>query len=75
MDMWELNSEGLVSFWFMASGLRKGIVLSEGLHDWGRWAMPHLKSEMFLELISTEIDTSRDFSSMMSTDHAFPVCL
>jgi hypothetical protein len=42
MDVWELNTELLGSLWQKASatGGGGGITLAEGLHDWGRLAVP-----------------------------------
>jgi hypothetical protein len=39
MGVWELNPEGFGSLWLMASGTWGGIILAEGLHDWGRQAV------------------------------------
>jgi hypothetical protein len=42
MGVWELNKEGLGSLWLMASATWGEITLTEGLHDWGRRAVPLL---------------------------------
>jgi hypothetical protein len=38
MDFWELKSERFGSFWLEASATG-----GEGIHDWGRWIVPHLE--------------------------------
>jgi hypothetical protein len=42
MAFWELNPEMLGSLWLTASATRRGrgIISGEGLHDWGRRAVP-----------------------------------
>jgi hypothetical protein len=42
MAFWELNPEVLGSLWVMASATWGEITLAEGLHDWGRRAVPPL---------------------------------
>jgi hypothetical protein len=46
VDVREMNTEGLGSLWLMVSVTfffgGGGVILAEGLHDWGRRAMPLL---------------------------------
>jgi hypothetical protein len=42
MAPWELNTEVLGSLWLMASATWGEITLAEGIHDWGRRAVPLL---------------------------------
>jgi hypothetical protein len=39
MDVWELNPEGWDRFGWWPLRFWCGIILAEGLHDWGRWAV------------------------------------
>jgi hypothetical protein len=70
MDVWELSPEVLGSLWLMASATwGGGIVLAEGLHDWGRRAAPLLKYTMAFALqlrksteklrVAEQLDTTR----------------
>jgi hypothetical protein len=40
MALWGFNPEVLESLWLMASETWGEITSAEGLHDWGRWAVP-----------------------------------
>jgi hypothetical protein len=58
MDVWELNSEGLGSLRLKASATWGAIILAEGLHDWGRRAVPLFNYTLVFALQGAEVAQS-----------------
>jgi hypothetical protein len=59
MAFWKLAPEVLGSLWLMASATLEGITLAEGLHDWGRQAIPLLNYTLAFALqLRKSINTS-----------------
>jgi hypothetical protein len=73
MDVWELNPEGLGSHWLMASATWWwGVNLAEGLHDWGRRAVPLLNYNLAfaLQLRKSTLPTFVYYSGSQSLGRA-----
>jgi hypothetical protein len=70
MALLELNPEVLGSLWLMASKTWWGITLAEGLHDWGRRAVPLLNYTLAFALQLRKITENLSQGSRVVGDYS-----